>query len=589
MGALALRKDIGWTALLSGDRPGAASARMLLPIVVAGPLLLAWLFNSGRQAGFYGPEFETGLITLATMTLLTISLLWNAARLDHLDQARRAGARALRASEERYRTLVERQPDPMCRFLPDTTLTFVNRAYAEFYGREPEELIGKRWLDFAGENDRPRFLNELASFSPESPERHEETRSTRADGEVRWLLCHLYAFFDERGKVASFQTFGTDITSRKRADDALRESEARYRAAGEAIRYGVWVCNRDGGIEFVSQIFLDLIGKTLEEVTPRGWLDRLPPDDVKPTLETWRECVRTGREWSWEHRVKGNDGVYRTILSLGRPVRNQNGRISSWVGFNLDISERKQAEEALARHVGLLTAITDSAADAIFVSDSQGRVTRINPAAEKIFGWSREELTGKVLHELIHSHHPDGQPYPASECPLGRVYLTGETLLRHEDVFFRKDGSQVQVACSNAPLMIDGRIAGSVLVAHDITDRKRREQALRESEIRMRALLDAKSGRDPIALRRRHCARHQQGSTTQVGEKIGRGRSSGRSSRAVVVAGPGRSADGDRREGRLDRNSCSLRCSHPVTMVRILVLSGNRARPARFRSRRLCA
>ena len=145
--------------------------------------------------------------------------------------------------------------------------------------------------------------------------------------------------------------------------------------------------------------------------------------------------------------------------------------------------------------MGLLTAITDSAADAIFVSDSQGRVTRINPAAEKIFGWSREELTGKVLHESIHSHHPDGQPYPASECALGRVYLTGETLLRHEDVFFRKDGSQVQVACSNAPLMIDGRIAGSVLVAHDITDRKRREQALRESEIRMRALLYANEDR----------------------------------------------------------------------------------------------
>ena len=490
VGALALRRDTGWMALLSGDRPGAASARMLLPIVVAGPLLLAWLFDSGKQAGFYGPEFEIGLITLATMTLLATSLLWNAARLDRLDQARRAGAKALRASEERYRTLVEGQPDPVCQFLPDTTLTFVNQAYADFYGRAPEELIGKRWLDFAGEDDRPRFLDELASFSPENPERHEETRSTRADGEVRWLLCHLHAFFDESGKVASFQTFGTDITSRKRAGDALRESEARYRTAGEAIRYGVWVCDSDGGVEFVSQIFLDLVGKTLEEVRPRGWLDRLPPEDLKPTLDAWRECVRTGGEWSWEHRVKGKDGVYRTILSLGRPVRDDNGRISSWVGFNLDISERKQAEEALARHVGLLTAITDSAADAIFVSDNRGRVTLMNPAAERIFGWSRRELTGQILHNAIHDHHSDGRPYPASECALRRVYETGETLLRHEDVFFRKDGSQVHVACSNAPLMIEGRIAGSVLVAHDITERKRSEQALRESEARLRRTVE---------------------------------------------------------------------------------------------------
>ena len=75
--------------------------------------------------------------------------------------------RRLRESEERYRSLVEAQPDPICRFLPDTTLTFVNRAYAQFYGREPEELIGRRWLDFAAKDERPRFLDELSSFTPD--------------------------------------------------------------------------------------------------------------------------------------------------------------------------------------------------------------------------------------------------------------------------------------------------------------------------------------------------------------------------------------------------------------------------------------
>ncbi|MGZ8997147.1 MAG: PAS domain-containing protein, partial [Rhodospirillales bacterium] len=211
LGALALRPDTGWMAVLSGDMPGAASARMLLPVAVVGPILLAWLFTSGKQAGLYGPDFQVGLITLATIALLGTALLWNAARLDRLHRARLAGA------------------------------------------------------------------------------------------------------------------------------EALRESEARYRAAGEAIRYGVWVCNPEGGVEFVSQTFLDLIGKTLDEVKPRGWLDRLPPEDLKSTLDAWRECVRTGSEWTWEHRIKGKDGVYRTILSLGRPVRDDRDRITSWVGFNLDI------------------------------------------------------------------------------------------------------------------------------------------------------------------------------------------------------------------------------------------------------------
>ena len=244
-------------------------------------------------------------------------------------------AEALEQSEQRYRALVEGQPDPICQFLPDTTLTFVNRAYARFYGTTPEALIGKRWLEFA-KDERPRFLDELASFTPENPERHEETRSTRADREVRWYLCHLYGLFDDAGNIESFQTFGTDITERKRTEDALRESETRYRTVGEAIPYGVWMCNPEGGVEYVSQSFLDLIGKTLGEVKPRGWLDRLPPEEVRRTLDAWHECMRTGSEWTWEHRVKAKDGVWRTILSLGRPVCDAQGQITSWGGFNLD-------------------------------------------------------------------------------------------------------------------------------------------------------------------------------------------------------------------------------------------------------------
>ncbi len=92
LGALALRPDSGWMALLSGDMPGATSARMLLPVAVAGPVLLAWLFTSGKQAGLYGPDFQVGLITLATIALLGNALLWNAARLDRLHRARLAAS-----------------------------------------------------------------------------------------------------------------------------------------------------------------------------------------------------------------------------------------------------------------------------------------------------------------------------------------------------------------------------------------------------------------------------------------------------------------------------------------------------------------
>ena len=192
-------------ALLSGDRPGAATGRMLLPVVVIGPVLLALLFEAGRRAGLYGPEFRAGADHAGHH---------GAAGDEPAVECRAGGSPASRSTGRGGSAAAKRATIPQPRrgpagpdlpFLPDTTLTFVNRAYADFYGREPEELIGKRWLDFAPKDERPRFLEELTSFTPEHPERHEETRSTRVDHEVRWYLCHLYGFFDEAGKIVSFR------------------------------------------------------------------------------------------------------------------------------------------------------------------------------------------------------------------------------------------------------------------------------------------------------------------------------------------------------------------------------------------------
>ena len=111
--------------------------------------------------------------------------------------------------------------------------------------------------------------------------------------------------------------------------------------------------------------------------------DRLPPEDLKPTLEAWHECVRTGSEWAWEHRVKGTDGAYRTILSLGRPVRDDRDRITSWVGFNLDISDRKEAEDALRESEIRMRALLDASQDEILLMSTRGEVLAINKAAER--------------------------------------------------------------------------------------------------------------------------------------------------------------------------------------------------------------
>ena len=266
----------------------------------------------------------------------------------------------------------------------------------------------------------------------------------------------------------------------------MRESEARYRTAGEAIRFGVWVCNPQGGVEFVSQTFLDLIGKTLDEVKPRGWLDRLPPEDLKPTLDAWRECVRTGSEWTWEHRVKGTDGTYRTILSLGRPVRDDQQRITSWVGFNLDISERKEAEEALRESEARFRGTFENAAVGIANVGVDGAWLRVNQRLCDILGYSRDELLQMKFQEMTHA---EDLPFNLDQFT---ALMRGEIdTYRLEKRYIHKDGHAVWVNLT-AAVQRDraGNPAYCIAIIEDVSARKRSEQALRESEARLRRTVE---------------------------------------------------------------------------------------------------
>ncbi|MBA1159334.1 PAS domain S-box protein [Microvirga mediterraneensis] len=146
-------------------------------------------------------------------------------------------------------------------------------------------------------------------------------------------------------------------------------------------------------------------------------------------------------------------------------------------------TERDQSAEIAA-------VVAKHAADAIFLMDAAGRITFANPAAERMFGWTQSELLERNLHDALHHHYPDGRPYPKEECPVAQSYRAGEPLTGHEDVFFRKDGSPIDVSCSNAPIVRNGVVTGSVLTIQDISARKAAEEALAESEARFRALAE---------------------------------------------------------------------------------------------------
>ena len=146
------------------------------------------------------------------------------------------------------------------------------------------------------------------------------------------------------------------------------------------------------------------------------------------------------------------------------------------VSFITDVTERKRAEEQLRYQYGITNAITENAAEALFLLDGEGRLTFANPAAEKMFGWAQGELQGKFVHNIIHYQHPDGRPFPLSECPVQQVLATGKAVQGYEDVYYRKGGVSLHTACSIAPILRDGKVVGAVNVISDITARKRAEE-----------------------------------------------------------------------------------------------------------------
>lgn len=126
---------------------------------------------------------------------------------------------------------------------------------------------------------------------------------------------------------------------------------ARARELHDHLEYGLWITDRHGDLIYVSDAFLSLVGLTFDEARDRGWVSVLSSEDVDQTLRDWEETHTAGDDWSYEHRFRAPDGSYRTVLSRGRPVHDDAGEIVGYVGMNVDITERKRAEERVRQEI----------------------------------------------------------------------------------------------------------------------------------------------------------------------------------------------------------------------------------------------
>ena len=185
-----------------------------------------------------------------------------------------------------------------------------------------------------------------------------------------------------------------DNTARILAEVAMREGEERFRTMANNIPQLAWMADEKGYIFWYNDRWFDYTGTTLEEMEGWGWQKVHHPDHVKRVVEKITRCFQTGEVWDDTFPLRGKDGKYRLFLSRAVPIRDPNGKILRWFGTNTDISESK---ESGAKYRGLL----EAAPDAMVVVDQSGEIVLLNVQAEKQFGYSRDELLGQKVKNII--------------------------------------------------------------------------------------------------------------------------------------------------------------------------------------------
>lgn len=348
------------------------------------------------------------------------------------------------------------------------------------FGLDPGEFGGseKDFLEFIVEDHRVDVREAVERAIAEKRPYSIEFRFRRKDGSLGWMEGRGEAVYSQAGDPVRIYGIGIDITDRKRADQMLRESEERFARFMQHLPGLAWIKDTEGRYVYANTaaeksfgtLKADLYGKTDEEV--------FPAETAAQFREHDRLAVEDGTGLQIVETMEDNQGILRHSIVSKFPITDPDGKLALIGGMAIDITDQKQAEDELRRRMEFDEAVMSSMGEGLFTVDSDGLVTSMNPAAEKLFGWTFEELRGRPVHDSIHYKHRDGSPFPVDECALLQVLRGGTSLVNHEDVFVRKDGTLFDVSFTSSPIREGGETTGLVVVVQDITERKRADEAL---------------------------------------------------------------------------------------------------------------
>ncbi len=424
--------------------------------------------------------------------------------------AHKNAEKRVKETEKRLYDIIQFLPDPTFAIDSNGIVIAWNQANEEMTGISAKDMIGKGnyeyaipfycerrpiLIDLVSKSDEERLRSKYAPVRREGDVLIAETSLPRPLGRYAVLACKASPLYNESGDIVGAIETIRDITEQRRSEEALQESEERYRLTLDAASDGIWDWDIASGNAFFSDRWYTMLGYEPGEMpgSYATWRSLLHPGDLERAEEHIQNHIREGEgSFQLEFRMQTKEGGWRCILSRGKIVgRDEEGRALRLLGTHTDITEQKEAEKALQKSERLYRLITENMTETISILDLSLRFTYVSPSVESLRGFSVDEAVVQSLEEVL---APDSlivaqrtfqetMEREAAGEPVGVVSLDLE--------IYRKDGSTIWVNNTMTFLRDNDGVATAILIViRDVTERRRAELEADRNKRLLEAMLD---------------------------------------------------------------------------------------------------
>lgn len=324
--------------------------------------------------------------------------------------------------------------------------------YLKIHGLPPEAVHESHedWLRRVHPDDRAvaegQFIDAVRGGDREYAVRYRINRPN--DGETRWISARSVIERDADGNAVRLFGAHIDVTDQVEAERAIRQREEEFRTLAEALPHHVWTATPSGSFNWFNPRVYDYVGARPGEFGAKHWDKVVHPDDASAALAAWTRAVSSGEPYEIEFRLRRADGSYRWFLTRAVPARDEDGRITRWIGTNTDVHDQKRIAGELAELNATLAdrvekktrerdRIWNVSQDLLLVTDHDGIWRSVNPAWTRTLGWSEDELLERTAEWIEHPEDIVKTRVEVRRLARGKATMRFENRLRHKNGTYR--------------------------------------------------------------------------------------------------------------------------------------------------------